>query len=222
MFAVLNHNMSTSARIRYVVTNSETDVVLDRVYDSGLIPVWVPTVGFGTLPWGVMPWDGISTDGYPGGTICFHLAPEPYYGRYIFIYIEDTANPSGYIEIGRFLAGEAWSPAINMSYGAAIQVVDPSESRRTRGGRKIVQERPKYRTLNLTLEDQNQYDSLSVVFEISRQVGKGGNMLVVYDVDDNSSILFRRTFYGSLVDTAPISQTYYDSYSTEFSLEELI
>lgn len=204
MFALLNHNISAAGRVRYVITDDADDDPSNRLYDSGERMVWTPTVVWGSLPWGAFPWDGIDTHDYPGGTISFHEADDVYFGRYVFVYITDEDNPAGYVQVGRFLAGQAWRPFYSHTE-ASLRTVDPSESRRTLGGRKIVLARPKYRQMDVGFSWMTEADALGVAFEIDRQIAKAGDMLVVYDAQDQPAILFRRAFYASLVDTSPIS-----------------
>lgn len=122
----------------------------------------------------------------------------------VYVYVTDEENPAGYVQAGRFLAGQAWRPFYAHSE-ASLRTVDPSESRRTLGGRKVVLSRPKYRQMDVGFSWMTEADALGVAFEIDRQIAKAGDMLVVYDAQDQPAILFRRAFYASLVDTNPIA-----------------
>lgn len=143
-FALLNHNGTTAATWRIVVTSNANDTdPAARVLDTGTLPMWLPSVVIGQQPWGAFPWNGIDAAAYPGGALAFHLASGTVLARYIWIYVSDTANPAGYFEAGRFLAGVAWRPRINMAFGAGIRWIDPGEARRTLGGRRLFAGRPR-------------------------------------------------------------------------------
>ena len=50
------------------------------------------------------------------------------------ITISDPDNPDGFIEVGRIIAGETFSPKFNVSYGLELEYQESSEHRRTEGG----------------------------------------------------------------------------------------
>lgn len=204
MFAILNHNGSTVARRRHVVTNSPTNAGTP-VYDSGWERMRTPTEVWGTRPFGAFPFDGIDTAAYPGGLVDLHVAPSTVYGRYLFTYLSDTNNAAGYLQAGRFMAGEVWTQS--MAFGAKVRTADPSEPRRTRGGRRLVRRRPRFREVSITFEHMTERDAMATAFEIDRQLGKDGDFLLVYDPDDAPAVRFRRTVYAALTDTTGITTT---------------
>ena len=134
----------------------------------------------------------------------------------------DAANPAGYVQIGRFMAGAAWSPRVNADYGASITWIDPSETKRTRGGRRIVLARPRFREFRLSFERLTKDEAFGVAFEIDRQLGKGGNFFVAFDPEEEGQFRFRRSIYASLVDSAPIATPFYENYTWNITAEELI
>lgn len=221
MFAILNHSITTTGKWRVVLTDSDTDVVEQRIYDSGLIDVWEATIIFGSRPWGLFPWNGVDVNDYPTYPIAFHVSPESYYARYLFLYIEDAANPAGYVDVGRVLAGEAWRPNINPNYGFSIRYVDPSEIKRTRGGHRITSELPRYRVLDMEFTGLSESEALGAIFEWQK-VGRGNDVLFVKNPLESAAIRFRSTLYCAMIDTQPIPELFQDRYATRLSLEELI
>lgn len=219
MFALLNHNGSDIARRRHVVTNSATNAG-PPVYDTGAELMKPPTEVWGAAPFGAFPFNGIDAAAYPGGTVDLHVAPATIYGRYLFTYVSDTANPSGYFQAGRFMAGEAW--AHRFTYGAKVRPVDPSVVRRTRGGLRLVRRLPGYREVLVTFECMTEADAYATGFEIDRQLGKSGDFLLVYDPGDDPAVRFRRTVYAALTETAGITTTSHRRYGWAISAEELI
>lgn len=220
LFAIINHNGSTTARRRHVVTNSATNSG-SPVYDTGDERMWTPTEVWGAKPFGSFTFEGIDSTAYPGGTVDLHVAPQTVYGRYVFTYISDTDNPSGYFQAGRFMAGDAWQR--RMAYGVKLRTVDPSQQRRTRGGKRVVRAQPRYRQMTISFERMSEKDAMAVAFEIDRQVGKRGDFLLVYDPDDAGPVRFRRTIYASLVDTAGVISVQPNGrYNWSIDAEELI
>lgn len=204
MFAILNHNGSEIARRRHVVTNSP-DNSGTPVYDTGMERMWATTEVWGARPFGAFPFTGIDARAYPGGTVDLHVAPSTVYGRYLFTYVSDVDNAAGYFQAGRAMAGEAWTQS--MAFGVKIRSADPSEPRRTRGGRRLVRRLPKYREVSITFEHMTERDALATAFEFERQMGKSGDFLLVYDPDDAPAVRFRRTVYASLTETTGITTT---------------
>jgi hypothetical protein len=222
-FVILGHNLTTDATVRFVVTSDANDATPSaRTLETAAIPVWVPTVLPGSLPWGVFPWDGVDTAAYPAGPAFFHRSGQSGLGRYLWVYVTDAANPAGYIQIGRFMAGAAWSPRYNAGYGASIRWIDPSETKRTRGGRRLVLARPRYREFSMSFEHLSKDEALGVSFEINRRLGKGGNFYVSFNPDEAGQFRFRRSIYAALVDSAPIAIPSHNNWTWNITAEELI
>jgi hypothetical protein len=154
--------------------------------------------------------------------VALHIAPLAVAAQYVWVYIEDTANPAGYVQAGRFMAGAAWSPTVNASYGATIAWIDPGEARRTRGGRRLVVARPRYRQLVLRFAALRKDEALGVAFEISRRLGKEGDFLLITDPAESGEYLFRRAIYAAQTDVSPIEAASVDGWSWSITAEELI
>jgi hypothetical protein len=222
-FALVNHNGTTAATWRVVVTTDASDADAGaRVLDTGAMPLWLPTVVLGQQPWGAFPWNGIDATAYPGGTLAFHFVPGAVLARYVWVYVSDTANPAGYFQAGRFIAGVSWSPRINMGYGARIRWPDPSEARRTLGGRRVVTPRPRYRAFEMVFERLSKSEALGTAFEVDRTLGKGGDFILVTEPSEGGEFVFRRAIYASLTDTAAMEEPDFQQWRWSLSAEELI
>jgi len=222
-FVLLGHNLSINATIRIVVTSDASDASAgDRALDTGEMPAWVPTAVLGALPWGTFPWDGVDPSAYPSAPTFFHRAASVAVGRYVWCYITDTANAAGYVEAGRFMAGAGWSPKVNAAYGASIQWVDPGETKRTRGGRRIYTPRPRFRQFQMQFSHMSKDDAYGVAFEVDRQIGKGGNFFLAMDPAEEGQFRFRRSVYAALVDSQAIAQPHFNRWSWSITAEELI
>lgn len=217
-FFLLGHNLSTSATVEFVVTNSTTDVTASRQYTSGPLDAWTPTTVWGADPWGGFGWDGV--DSFVSPPVVRHTIASAVTGRYLFVYVIDRNNPDGFVEIGRFMAGPYWQPAINMNYGATWQYVDPSIVRRTPYGRRVTQSLPVYRTVNFRLEAATVEEAWGFLGEWQR-LGKGQEVIFMHDYEDPSSMAQRRLMYCALADTSGIIESSFERYSVEITLEEL-
>jgi len=223
-FVLLNHNATTTAQIRIVLTSDATDSdPAARVLDTGLLRVWVPTVVWGAKPWGSFPWDGVDVRDYPAGPTFFHLLAEPVRARYAWVYIEDSGNPAGYVQIGRFLAGQAWSPATNVDPGFSIRWVDPTPVRRTPQGRRITGTGFRlYRVIEMEFGGfLTEAEAWGVAFEIGRQLGKSGDLFFVADPTEDPAVRFRRAGYFAVSDPQAIAEPHFAGRSWRLTLEEI-
>jgi hypothetical protein len=155
---------------------------------------------WGSLPWGAFPWAGVASSDRPGGPITFYINPTKVYGRYVLIDIADAANPAGYVQIGRFMAGEAFRPNVNFSYGAALRWVDDSTQARSIGGAVWSYVKPKRRMLICSFALLTESEAYGAAYDLQRSVGTTGNMLVVYNPDDGNDVFLRRTIYGRIIE----------------------
>lgn len=223
-FVLLRHNVTLAGSVRYVLSNSATDAAAQRVYDSGEIRAWDVTVGWGSRPWGAFPWNGIDPSLYPSGTVSIHTIKggKTYQARYLFVYINDPTNPAGYVQAGRFMAGTAWQPSINMDVNPGIRWVDPSAARRTRGGLKLVRKAAKYRTVSLTLSWLDKSEAIGFAMEFDRVLGKSEEFFLMMDPTEESSFRVQRSIYASKVDTSDVTEGDFDRFSWRLEAEEII
>lgn len=221
MFALVNHNLtsgSATVRIRVSENSDGSSPTLDETYTvDNSTEVW------GALPWGVFTWDGVSED-FPGGFTTFYLHDATAAGRYVLIDISDDGNLDGYVQIGRFLAGVPFVPAVNLQPGFQIGIVDDSRVDRVRFGTIFPQQKPKRRRAAGTLPNLTEAEALDGVHDLVASVGRGGGVLIVVDPDDAAGTLMRRTVYGTFADLGAITtRAGVDyPYSWTFALEELV
>lgn len=201
MFALIATNLSVGSTWRIQVSASAEfgttllDVTLEgRPSDV----VW------GSLPWGALPWNGLLGKNLPGGATTFYKHPVSVLGRYLRIDIDDPANPAGYVQIGRAMAGEAFSPQINMSFGVELGIVDETRKSRTIGGQVYSDRKPARRRFSCAFDAITEAEAMGQIYDLMLEVGVSGSVLVVYDPDDSVAVLPRRTLYAQLSDLAPI------------------
>ncbi|MEC4590569.1 hypothetical protein VPG91_06190 [Nitrospirillum amazonense] len=218
--AFINHNSSKTAVFNLVISNSPDFSSL--VYQSSANRFWQVTEVWGRRPFGQFPFDGIDIEAFPTMPISYLALGGLYVGRYIKVSIFEPDITAGGWQCGRFLAGVPFTPPINMTATSSVAVVDPSVRSRTRGGRRIVANRPRYRQFKLVLANQSKVAAMSTYHDFMARRGISGDMLVVWDQDDQAPIRNRMTIYGALPETAEIVANQNGTYSLTLQVEELL
>ncbi len=222
MLALVNHNLSLSAKVR--VRGSDVATFATSVYDSGFLPVWPAVYGTTTLDWEEDTWwTGQYTDEQRAGyTPAYVLVlPTIARARYWRFEIDDTTNTAGYVQIGRVFIGPAWQPQLNMSYGASIGWETKTAAQEALGGAEYFQRRTPYRVQNISLNFMSIDEGFGNAFEIQRRAGIDAEVLWVFDPDDTIHAL-RRRYLGRLRELSPVQQPYFATHSTAFSIKEIL
>lgn len=220
MFALINHNLSAGSTVRFRVSNNSdgSSPSLDET-----VPIDATSVVWGSRAWGSFPWKGF--DGDPlGGYVNFYLHGSEVSGRYVLVDISDESNVDGYVEIGCFLAGVPFVPAVNISFGASLGVVDESLAERGVGGGLYAQQKPKRRRVAALLDYLTEDEALDDLFDLQDHVGRSKGVLFILDPDETPSTRQRRTLYGSFTELGAIEHRspHQAPYAWSFALEELI
>jgi hypothetical protein len=224
LFLVLGHNLSTAATFR--VTLGANADGSSPTYDSTALAAWRAVVVWGANPFGGFAWDGTSyPEGFVSPPIIRHKFPAVQAvgnggHRYMHVYFTDTANAAGYVQLGRVLGGPVWQPEIGCEYGVSMQVVDPSEVVRTRGGMRIASNDARYRQARLRLSYLNDAEAWGYLYEWDR-LGKRREVWFETDYDRADEIGDRRSMYAALAETSPITQDLFDRFQRDLMLEEL-
>ncbi len=225
LLLILGHNFSTSGQVRFVLTNSATDATA-RIYDSGLINAWQSVQVYAAAAGGTYGSDGASyPDGYVSDPVVRHkLSSVQTVGsggaRYLFVYVEDTGNAAGYVEIGRLLGGPAWQPGINAEFGLSLRVVDSSEVLRTRGGLRVAGSDRVYREARLRLGWLTQAEAFGFLYEWKR-LGLSREVWFEADYEADADMGNRRAMYAALAEMPALAETNLDFYSCDIVLQEL-
>jgi hypothetical protein len=222
MFAFINHNFSSASTIRLRVSDASDG-------SSPTLDVTVagrpPDIPSGSLPWGYFPWDGVSNDTQIGGIKFFYQHTVSVLGRYVLVNISDDGNGDGYIEAGRFKAGDAFVPAINMAYGASLTPIDESVQSRSVSGALWSDRKPLRRKFSCQLAWLTETEAMGSIYWLNTQLGITRDLLLVYDPDDDVEVRQRRTIYGHFISLGGIptaNQSVDAPYSTTLEVEDLI
>lgn len=220
MFAGINHNLSagSTARIRVSDNSNGSSPSLDTTID-----IDVTSVVWGSRPWGAFPWRGIEA-GILGPSVFFYLHTSEVSGRYVLVDISDEDNVDGYVEIGCFLAGVPFVPAVNVGFGASVGVVDDSRAERGIGAGFYAQSKPKRRRVAGPIDYLTQSEALTDLYDMKDAVGRSKGVLFMLDPDETASTRQRRTIYGTFTELAPIEyrSPHEAPFAWAFALEELV
>lgn len=203
MVALIAHNGSPVASCR--VRASDTNDINTAPFDSGILPMRSNQVGF------------VDNGGGLDANMFFNFFDEVSY-RYFWFTIEDL--DADFIDIGRLYISKAWQPQVNMNYGLAETVVDPSKKYRTVAGEVIPLERQKYRVAEFSLDYLTKEEALGEAFDIDMMRGRSKDVLFVVDPDEKE-FLQKRSYYGNMEPVQPTRHTNFSIFAKAYRIEEL-
>ncbi len=160
-------NLTAAATIR-VRLYSDTGCTV-QLQDSGTITAcpglalglwsWTATLDVNAFAWGgaskAVAWFSANQAGVKG----------------VKIDLADAANPAGYIDCARIVAGPWWAPTDNADYGAVITQVDGSINARNDAGDLLSDRAPMYQTFTMQLKMLPEADR-SQLMQIMRANGQ--------------------------------------------------
>ena len=187
-------------------------------YDSGMLPA-CPAAAAAVD--GFTPLQAASAYGNGGGAYARHWLPAPVPALGLAIDIKDPANLQGYVEAGRLVAGDYWSPANNPDYGASVTIMDASTHARSDAGDLWTDFGTRARKMPLQLSALPAADRTALL-GIVRRNGMSGAMLASLFPESADLELERdHTIFGRLSSVSAMSIPYFDLYSMPLEIEEL-
>lgn len=211
VFALVNHNMSLTARVHIeAATQPSFDpqyLVLDRTDDawgSLVNSAWL----IDELEWeGQNYWTGTySKEDLAGLTsISSIILPGQVSARYWRVTILDEDNPDGYLQVGRAFFGGAISPSRNYSYGASLGFDIATTVETALGGAEFFDVREPVRVFRFTLNYLRDAEAYGNFLELVRRAGLHSEVFVVPDPDDFGNAQ-RRNFMGRIRQATPLEQ----------------
>ena len=220
VLSVVNHNLSTTAQYRYRIYSDSGYATL--AYDSGLIDVWAQAA-FGTYEWEDLRfWDLTITDDDRElfTKTLTHIPTTIVSEQYHQIEFFDTANPDGYVQLGRIFIGSSYQPTINMSLGAGIGYENNTLIDAAMSGAEYFDRRDSFRVARFTLEHLS--DSEAVFNnDLQKLSGTDAEVLYIWDPSDTAN-LQRRAFLGRIRSLSAIEQPYATLFRTGYEIKELL
>lgn len=219
--ALVRHNLTQTGTWR--IRLGDDTAMTDPLHDTTAIAIWPTAVPFGVGSWGEFNWGGRfgAAEAETYGIQAIHVIPSAVRARYVRIDLDDADNPFGYLQAGRLVVGPAWQPSINFQHGWSVEQVDESNVKRSRGGQVYVNTRPKYRRLQFRIDHLEKDEMFGHAYEMERIKGRGGDIMVIADPDDVTHA-HRLTLYGTLAESAPITNNQPGRYVRRFVVDELL
>jgi len=224
ILAILDHNASMTAQIRVRIGNDNT--FAENLFDSNWQPFWLAHYPQGGLPWGHPAlWAGgpMPAEDYDAFPKCRYFVISDGYSisaQYVLVEINDAANPAGYFSLSRCILAPAWSPPINMEYGAQggwdASLTNVTKSK---GGVKFFEVNPKFRICNFTL-DTTEAVGTAWLMEIQRKIGLDQELFFIFNPDDATMLEQSRSFLATMKALSAIEFPFFDRNTHAFQLEE--
>lgn len=214
IFAFSNLSPTATAFVRCYAENDAT------ITSTILSQTLAPSTNFGDVGWGTAP-IGSNAANYGGGAYGTIWFPSPRTVKKLSILITDLDNTSGYMEAGRLIVGNYWSPTYNAEAGATLGIVDTSKNERADSGELRTDRGTIHKTLSfemnyLTNADRNQ------MYGIMRN-GIYKPMFVCLtpeSVDDTMGEQIHQ-LYGKMTRTSALKYQLLGQFSTSLELEEI-
>lgn len=112
---------------------------------------------------------------------------------YYRLFLDDAANPDGYLELGRVILGVPITPAINYSWGYRRRVIDLSDPVHSLGDQRYTN--LKGFTTETDFFFKTRPADVAILEAFFRQIGIGKHFAVSFNFDNNPNL---ETFYGYL------------------------
>jgi hypothetical protein len=141
--------------------------------------------------------------------------------RKLVIDLVDAANPQGYVEASRLLAGAYWSPKYNADRGASLIPKDSTKNVRTEAGDLISDRGIRTKSLDINLSMMPAADR-SAALEILLANGLSSPIFISLFPESADAKLDRDyQLYGKLSDIAAMTLPFAGAYSTPLRIESI-
>ena len=222
VLGLLGHNLTLDAKYRARVSDAAS--FTNILYDSGWLDVWPAMWSTKDLEWqDANWWSGRPTEEdiakYPRHLI--HVLPTPITGQYVWIELDDSINPAGYIEATRLVIAGQWQPRWNKSWGYSFGVKSTTQMEETRVGARFYDISPNRRTFAFALDWLDRQEAYTRSFELQREADIHGEILLIPDADDSVN-LYRTAFYATLAKLDPIRHPNLAQCQHAYELEEIL
>lgn len=198
LLALVASNISVAGTVRWRGYSDAGYSVL--VYDSTTVDAWPVVYPAGSLVAGdprLVTGKYCAEEAVGFVPDAIHVPTTVQSARYWMCEITDTANPDGYVQIGRLVIGGRYAPTVNMVYGAKLQLSTATTRDETDGGAAVYDPKAVRRSQAFTVENLTDDEALANVFEIQRRLGTSGQTFFVFDQADTYHMT-RRSFLCTL------------------------
>lgn len=212
VLALLRHNLSAAATVKLSFGTTLGGATLGTV--SGL-PVWTPFYPDGSnLSAG-------DVAAYSPAPDFWYVLPATVSPQYIRVEITDTANPAGFIQLGRCLCAPAFQPQANLDYGSTFAWQQDVVREQSLGGVEWFEIRSAGREIGVTLSHLSIAEGMVQVFDRQRRLGLEGEVYFIYDPADTCILYKQRAMLARFSDADPMKNPYFGATSSSFNLTEV-
>ena len=134
--------------------------------------------------------------------------------RYWRLTLNDPANPSPYMEVGRIFLGDYWEPAATILPGWSIKVIDRSEVQRSIGQQKWTNQKEVITQIAFQLPPLNETDAIKNFLNIIRRIGLSRDIFLSLMPDASATYREVTGLYGRFVNIAGIASVSSFAYDT--------
>jgi len=182
-------------------TSDPTSVSMEIAYDGTKDGV-PATYGWGLQPWGMGGWYGYATDQKRQTFVTFWF--DDVVADYMRVVVKDPQNTDGYIEAGRIMLGDSFSPRYNFSYGSGITYASQTTVTRVRSGAMISDNRPSYRVAKFSLSYMTENEGVEMLDMMDNPSNKSDALVSLYpehtgQLGQVTTILGRFMSHGDLI-----------------------
>lgn len=206
-----------------------------RVYTTGAIGVMADSVNWANpadwLAWEDPNfWIGLKSDEPEVEALPLyfsHIVPPEQVGaalaRYWRVSIDDPANASGRVRIGRVIIGRAYRPSLNYTYsGNETGFTWATDRRESLGGRRTFSPRFMRRKLRVAFDYLPEIEAFGDWFRLGIATGVHRQVFVVPEETDAGALLRKRAFLATLNEAPAIQQVVFERAAMALQAEEVI
>ncbi len=207
-------NLSSQAQIRVTAYNYAGDLIADSAWQMACPPKTIDE-----LRWGI---EALGLTAYlPGHVIAQCWLAAPVLAQRLVIQVNDPCSQAGYIDAGRLVVGEYWSPADNMDYGLSVGAVDASKHFRTEAGDLLTEVGTRHRKQSLTLSAMRSADR-ERVWQMAWCGGIAKPLYIsLYPESSDTALEQTHSMYCKLVLTPVMTTPFFRRTNAALELEEI-
>ena len=213
MVAIPFTNLTNAATMRVRGYTNVADADGSPLFDTTALACCPYATGAITSP-------GVANFGY-GGAVYSVLWFTGGSVKRILVNIADSTNAAGYIEAGRLICGDWFSPTNNADYGLSMGYVDRSDHSRDGGGGLRTRLRTRNKSLKFNLANLSLADR-ATFFKMLRNGGKAASVFIsAFPIDSNASMVQDGMIYGRM---SSLSMQTYDrllNFTQSIDFEEI-
>lgn len=204
VLALVGHNLSAAATVRVTGVNAAAATV----YDSGALTATPSGLAAPLRATLAAPF--------------YIVTPTAQAARYWTFAIADTANPAGYVELGRAIVAGGFQPSVNLAYGVQWGLEMPTVRTRTVGGAAVYERQRPARTCTGRLAMMPESEAFGDWHDLKARAGLDGQLFFVYDPDVAVSHAtgWKRAMLCVMSEPSPIAHPFPAVYETAFALVE--